>query len=211
MRRVIGWRWTFFIAGMLIMSLGITMSIKGKVIGTSPWDVLHVGLFQNFGLTIGTWSILTGLLIITSTSLVLKEWPKLGTWLNMFLIGLFIDVFNWLLPATDVYVLQIAYFVVGVFILSFGCGMYIAPNMGAGPRDTLMMILVEKFGGTIKSARMGIEVLVTILGGLLGGPVGIGTVLIALTSGYIVQYSLPYCRKVLLKCIGNMEGVKPFY
>ncbi|MFJ7737165.1 YitT family protein [Lysinibacillus sp. NPDC097287] len=211
MRRVIGWRWTFFIVGMIIMSLGITMSIKGKVIGTSPWDVLHVGLFQNFGLTIGTWSILTGLLIITSTSLVLKEWPKMGTWLNMLLIGFFIDVFNWLLPATDVYVLQIAYFVVGVLILSFGCGMYIAPNMGAGPRDTLMMILVEKFGGTIKSARMGIEVLVTILGGLLGGPVGVGTVVIALTSGYIVQYSLPYCRKVLMKCIGNMEGVKPFY
>lgn len=211
MRKVIGWRWTFFIVGMIIMSLGITMSIKGKIIGTSPWDVLHVGLFQNFGLTIGTWSILTGLLIIISTSLVLREWPKIGTWLNMLLIGLFIDVFNWLLPATDVYVLQIAYFVVGVLILSFGCGMYIAPNMGAGPRDTLMMILVEKFGGTIKSARMGIEVLVTVLGGLLGGPVGVGTVVIALTSGYIVQYSLPYCRKVLMKCIGNMEGVKPFY
>lgn len=211
MRRVIGWRWTFFIVGMIIMSLGITMSIKGKIIGTSPWDVLHVGLFQNFGLTIGTWSIITGLLIIASTSLVLKEWPKMGTWLNMLLIGLFIDVFNWLLPTTDVYVLQIAYFVVGVLILSFGCGMYIAPNMGAGPRDTLMMIIVEKFGGTIKSARMGIEVLVTILGGLLGGPVGVGTVLIALTSGYIVQYSLPYCRKVLMKCIGNMEGIKPFY
>lgn len=193
------------------MSLGITMSIKGQLVGTSPWDVLHVGLFQNFGLTIGTWSILTGLLIIVSTSLVLKEWPKLGTWLNMLLIGMFIDVFNWMLPSTEVVALQIMYFVVGVFILSFGCGMYIAPNMGAGPRDTLMMILVEKFGGTIKSARMGIEVLVTILGWLLGGPVGVGTVIIALTSGYIVQYSLPYCRKVLVKCIGNMDGIKPFY
>ena len=211
MQRVTGWRWTFFIVGMMIMSLGITMSIKGQIVGTSPWDVLHVGLFQNFGLTIGTWSILTGLLIVGSTSIVLKEWPKMGTWLNMVLIGMFIDVFNWMLPSTDVYTLQIAYFIVGVFVLSFGCGMYIAPNMGAGPRDTLMMLLVEKFGGTIKTARMGIEVLVTILGWLLGGPVGVGTVIIALTSGYIVQYSLPYCRKVLVKCIGNMEGIKPFY
>ena len=211
MQRVTGWRWTFFIVGMMIMSLGITMSIKGQMVGTSPWDVLHVGLFKNFGLTIGTWSILTGLLIVGSTSLVLKEWPKMGTWLNMLLIGMFIDVFNWLLPSTDIYTLQIAYFIVGVFVLSFGCGMYIAPNMGAGPRDTLMMLLVEKFGGTIKTARMGIEVLVTILGWLLGGPVGVGTVIIALTSGYIVQYSLPYCRKILVKCIGNMEGIKPFY
>ena len=107
--------------------------------------------------------------------------------------------------------LQITYFIIVLFVLSFGCGMYIAPNMGAGPRDTLMMILVEKFGGTIKTARMGIEVLVTIVGWLLGGPVGVGTVLIALTSGYIVQYSLPYCRKVLMKCIGHIEDMKPFY
>ena len=150
MGKVIGWRWTFFIGGMMIMSLGITMSIKGKIIGTSPWDVLHVGLFQNFGLTIGTWSILTGLLIIVSTSLVLKEWPKIGTWLNMLLIGTFIDVFNWLLPTTDVYALQIAYFVAGLFVLSFGCGMYIAPNMGAGPRDTLMMYLSKNLVGPLK-------------------------------------------------------------
>ncbi len=210
MRKVTGWRWVFFVVGMMIMSLGITMSIKGKIIGTSPWDVLHVGLFQNFGLTIGTWSILTGFLIVVSTSFVLRQWPKIGTWLNMLLIGSFIDVFNWLLPSTDNYGLQITYFVLGLFVLSFGCGMYIAPNMGAGPRDTLMMILVERFGGTIKTARMGIEFLVTILGWLLGGPVGVGTVVIALTSGYIVQFSLPYCRKVLMKCIGSMEGIKPF-
>ncbi|MEG0448904.1 MAG: YitT family protein [Lysinibacillus sp.] len=211
MRKVTAWRWLFFIVGMIIMALGITMSIKGKVVGTSPWDVLHVGLFQNFGLTIGTWSILTGLLIIISTSMVLKTWPKIGTWLNMLLIGMFIDFFNWLLPNTDVYALQITYFMAGLFILSFGCGMYISPNMGAGPRDTLMMIIVEKFGGTIKTARMAIEVIVTIIGWLLGGPVGLGTVVIALTSGYIVQFSLPYCRKVLMKCIGDMDGIKPFY
>lgn len=70
MRKVTGWRWAFFVVGMVIMSLGITMSIKGKIVGTSPWDVLHVGLFQNFGLTIGTWSIVTGLLIVVSTSIV---------------------------------------------------------------------------------------------------------------------------------------------
>ncbi|WP_288583001.1 MULTISPECIES: YczE/YyaS/YitT family protein [Lysinibacillus] len=211
MRRIMGWRWTFFIGGLMVMSLGITMSIKGKIVGTSPWDVLHIGLFQNFGLSIGTWSIVTGFFIVGSTSIVLRQWPKLGTWLNMLLIGSFIDVFNWMLPSTDVYGLQITYFIIGLFVLSFGCGMYIAPNMGAGPRDTLMMILVEKFGGSIKTARMGIEVLVTIVGWLLGGPVGVGTVLIALTSGYIVQYSLPYCRKILMKCIGNIEGMKPFY
>ncbi|GLC88007.1 YczE/YyaS/YitT family protein [Lysinibacillus piscis] len=209
--KVMYWRWLFFISGLIVMSLGISMSIKGKILGTSPWDVLHIGLFQNLGLTIGTWSILTGLLIVVTTSIIVRERPKIGTWLNMLLIGSFIDIFNWLLPTTMNEGLQVIYFIVGLFVLSFGCGMYIAPNMGAGPRDTLMMLIVERFGGTIKTARMGIEVGVTIIGWLLGGPVGVGTIAIALLSGYIVQYSLPYCRKILMKCIGQIEGMKPFF
>lgn len=207
MSKVKSWRWAFFIGGLMVMSLGISMSIKGRILGTSPWDVLHIGLFKNFGLTIGTWSILTGLFIIVTTSIILREMPKIGTWLNMLLIGMFIDIFNWLLPSTTNYGLQVTYFIVGLFVLSFGCGMYIAPNMGAGPRDTLMMLIVERFGGTIKTARMGMEIIVTMVGWLLGGPVGVGTIIIALVSGYIVQYSLPYCRKILIKHAGNIEGI----
>lgn len=95
---------------------------KGENRWHKPMDVLHVGLFQNFGLSIGTWSIVTGLFIVASTSIVLRQWPKIGTWLNMLLIGSFIDVFNWMLPSTDVYGLQITYFIIGLFVLSFGCG-----------------------------------------------------------------------------------------
>ena len=121
MRKEFVWRWAFFLVGLIVMSLGITLTIKGKAIGTSPWDVLHIGLYKQIGLTIGSWSILTGLFIILATSLYLRKWPRLATWLNMLLIGSFIDFFNWLLPNTTVFAYELLYFIGGFFVLSIGC------------------------------------------------------------------------------------------
>src|SRR5690625_3743874 len=92
------YRWGFFLAGLIIMALGISMTIKGQRLGISPWDVLHVGLYRKFGLSIGSWNIITGLFIVFFVSIFLREWPNLGTWINILTIGVFIDLFNWLLP-----------------------------------------------------------------------------------------------------------------
>lgn len=197
MRREFLWQWGFFLGGLIVMAFGITLTIKGKVIGTSPWDVLHIGLFNQFGLSIGTWSILTGLIIICATSLYLKRWPPLATWLNMLLIGSFIDVFNWLLPDTHVFIGQFAYFIAGFFIMSIGCALYISANLGAGPRDTVMMIIVEHFGGSVRMGRTIMEVFAAATGWLLGGPVGMGTVILALGTGYVIQWALPRFRNLL--------------
>ncbi|MBD7985348.1 YitT family protein [Sporosarcina sp. Sa2YVA2] len=207
MRKTFMWRWLFFLSGMMVMSLGISMTIKGQRLGIGPWDVLHVGLYQNFGLSIGTWGIITGFIIILVTAAVLKQWPQIGTWLNMLLIGLFIDLFNWLLPDFSTLTGQVIIFTVGVLVLAYGIGIYVAPNVGAGPRDSLMLILVDKLGIGVKKVRTMIEVIVAIIGWLLGGPVGVGTVIIALLIGQIVHYSLPQCRKLLLKIIKEDESV----
>ncbi|MBB4823083.1 putative membrane protein YczE [Sporosarcina luteola] len=208
MRRIFIWRWVFFLVGMMIMSLGISMTIKGNRLGIGPWDVLHVGLYRKFGLSNGSWSILTGFVIIASTAIVLRQWPQLGTWLNMFLIGLFIDLFNWLLPDFSSLAGQAVIFTIGVFVTAYGVGVYVSPNVGAGPRDSLMLILVEKLGVSVKVVRTSIEVLVAIIGWMLGGPVGAGTVLSALLIGQIVHYALPQCRKLLLLPVKRM---KTFY
>jgi uncharacterized membrane protein YczE len=205
MRKVLIWKWTFFLVGMMILSLGISMTIKGQKLGIAPWDVLHVGLYKNFGLTIGTWGIITGFIIIISTAAVLKEWPQIGTWLNMILIGLFIDLFNWLLPDITTTGAQLLMFAAGVIVMGYGVGIYISPNIGAGPRDSLMLVLVEKTGASVKKIRTTLEVIVAIVGWLFGGPIGIGTVLIALFLGQIAHYALPQCRKFLLKVIGEEE------
>ncbi len=205
MRKILMWRWTFFIGGMMFLSLGISMTIKGQRLGIGPWDVLHVGLYENFGLTIGTWGIITGFLIIVGTTIFTKEWPKIGTWLNMVLIGVFIDLFNWLLPDFATLTGQIIIFILGVIVISYGIGIYVSPNIGAGPRDSLMLLFAEKFNISIKKIRTIIEVVVALAGWLLGGPVGIGTVFIALFIGQIVHYALPQTRRLLLKVMGEVE------
>lgn len=192
-------RWSFFIIGLFLLALGIAMTIRGELLGIGPWDVLHVGLFNNFGLSIGLWSITTGLLIVLSTSLYFKRWPPIGTWLNMLLIGLFIDMFLWMLPIVANPIAEIAFFIAGVAIMGAGIGMYIASNIGAGPRDSLMLILIEKTGWTVKRVRTLIEICVAVVGWLLGGPIGVGTVIIALTLGYIVHFTLPLSKKYIEK------------
>ncbi|MEK4228253.1 YczE/YyaS/YitT family protein [Solibacillus sp. FSL H8-0538] len=199
MRKSFLWQWAFFLVGLMVMALGITLTIKGKAIGTSPWDVLHIGLYKQVGLTIGSWSILTGLFIIVTTSIFLKQWPRLATWLNMLLIGSFIDFFNWLLPNTTVIAFELAYFIAGFFVMSMGCALYISANLGAGPRDTVMMIIAEKFGGSVRLGRTVMEVFAALSGWLLGGPVGVGTVILALGTGYVIQWALPKFQEALQK------------
>lgn len=199
------WRWLFFIVGLIILAFGISLTIKGQLLGISPWDVLHVGLYLNVGLTIGSWSIISGLVIVTGTAIGTKRLPKIGTWLNMILVGLFIDFFNWLLPDLAQYFGQIVFFVAGVVIMGLGVGVYVAPNIGAGPRDSIMILIVEKTGWTVKRVRTGIELIVAIVGWILGGPIGFGTVFIAIMLGQIVHITLPMASRWLNRCINEME------
>lgn len=203
--KVIYWRWLFFIAGLLILALGISLTIKGQLLGIGPWDVLHVGLYLNFGLTIGSWSIISGLVLVLGTSIWTKSFPKIGTWLNMIVVGIFIDFFNWLLPDVTHYFGQTVFFVAGVLIMGLGVGIYVAPNIGAGPRDSVMLLIVEKTGTSVKRARTSIEVVVGVVGWILGGPIGFGTVMIAITLGQIVHITLPMTNKWLQICTKEIE------
>lgn len=189
------------------MALGISMTIKGQRLGIAPWDVLHVGLYKHLGLTIGTWAILTGIIIVVATMIGTKRWPQLGTWLNILVIGSFIDVFNWLLPDITSFVGQVIIFLFGLIVMAIGVGVYVSPNVGAGPRDSLMLLIVQMKGWSIKRVRTAIEIIVAIAGWILGGPVGIGTVMTALLLGQLVHYTLPMSQKILF----NISGyVQPF-
>lgn len=196
------WRWSFFISGVLLMSLGISMTIKGQRFGISPWDVLHVGLYKHLGLSIGTWSILMGIIIVIATMIGTKSWPQIGTWLNILVIGSCIDLFNWLLPDTTSFVGQIIIFLGGLLVIAIGVGVYVSPNVGAGPRDSLMLLIIKRAGWSIRTVRTGIEVFVAFAGWLLGGPVGIGTVALALFTGPLIQYTLPLFQKLLFNISG---------
>lgn len=199
-------RWSFFILGLIVLAFGIALTIKGKELGIGPWDVFHYGLFLQFGLTVGTWAIIAGFIILFMTSLVTKSLPKIGALLNMLLLGGFIDFFNYVLPDPESMWVKTAAFIIGVIIISYGIGLYVAADFGAGPRDGLMLILVEKTGWSVKWVRNGIEIIVFLAGWLLGGPVGIGTIFIAFFLGPMIGVSLPQCKSFLRSLLKQKQN-----
>ncbi|WML44395.1 YitT family protein [Neobacillus sp. PS3-40] len=201
-------RWSFFVFGLIILAFGIALTIEGKVVGIGPWDVFHYGMFLKLGLTIGSWSIIIGFLLLTFASIATKKLPKIGAFLNMLLLGLFIDFFMWLLPSINSLIGAIFYFILGVVLIGYGIGIYVSADLGSGPRDSIMILIVDKTGWSIQWVRNGMEVLVLILGWALGGPVGIGTVIIAFLLGPIVGFSLPQCKTLLKYMLEKKEHKK---
>lgn len=199
-------RWSFFCIGLVILGFGISMTMQVKNFGIGPWDVFHYGLFLQLGLTVGTWSIIAGLLIVLISSVIQKKWPQIGTILNMVFIGIFIDFFNWLLPEPETLLMQLFIFIVGTFVIALGIGIYVAPEIGAGPRDSLMLLITDVMGWKVSTVRNGIEIIVAVFGFALGGPIGLGTVFIALFLGTFVGYTLPQAKRWLqfLKMKGDM-------
>lgn len=194
-RGQIGPRFLVYLLGLLIMSLGIVLLIVADL-GASPWDVLHVGLYYQLGLTIGTWSIIVGIVVLTVAAVISKEFPKMGAFLNMVLIGIFIDMFL-LLPFMQTPSSlsgKMIMFFFGIFIYCYGMGLYISAQLGAGPRDSLMIALTTKTGLPVGRVRACMEIIVLAIGWQLGGPVFWGTVIIGLSIGPIAGYALPQCQ-----------------
>jgi uncharacterized membrane protein YczE len=191
-------QWSVFFVGLFIMAFGIALMIKAQL-GSAPWDVLHIGLFAQFGLTIGTWSIIIGFLIILSTSLLTKKFPLPGAFLNMVFVGLFIDFYLWLpfFEDPNTLLMKWLYLLIGILILGFGIGLYISSNCGAGPRDSLMLALTEKSGLKVSRIRLFMELFVLFFGWVLKGPISFGTILFCLTIGSIVGITLPFCQKLV--------------
>ncbi|GAA4227100.1 membrane protein [Actinomadura meridiana] len=174
--------------GLAFYGLGIALQVSSGL-GNDPWDVLHQGLSRRFGLSIGTWIIIMGALVMLAW-IPLRQRPGIGTVSNVVLIGLFADLFLWLLPAPDALAARWAFLVVAVLVGGFATGCYIGAGLGPGPRDGLMTGLAAG-GRSIRVVRTGIELTVLAAGWLLGGTVGLGTVLYAVAIGPLTHVFLP--------------------
>ena len=174
-------------AGLVLCGVGIALMVDANL-GLSPWDVLHQGISERTGIPIGTVGILVGIPVLLAW-VPLKERLGVGTLLNVVTIGLTIDAMLAVLPDDPATPLRWAYLLVGAVLLGPGGGLYIGVGLGAGPRDGLMTALAAR-GFSIRRVRTGMELTVLVLGWLLGGSVGIGTVLFAVTIGPNIHYWL---------------------
>jgi uncharacterized membrane protein YczE len=176
-------------AGLVAFAFGEALIVRASL-GVIPWDVLHQGLVQQFGLTIGQWSIIIGAVVLLLW-IPLRERPGLGTVSNVFVIGAAVDLFLALLAQPGAVWVRVAYLVAGILINGVATAAYIGARLGPGPRDGLMTGLVRTRGWSVRVVRTGIEVAVVVIGWLLGGNLGVGTVLFALAIGPVVHVALP--------------------
>ncbi|QJW46332.1 membrane protein [bacterium BFN5] len=171
------------------------MTIRSNL-GTAPWDVLHLGLINYLPVTVGQVSQMTGIVVI-GLSYVMGIKPGWGTIANMVFIGLFIDMFmasSWF-PLPKQLAAQMAMLLGGVLIIGWGSFFYLSAAFGAGPRDSFMVGSIQKSGWPLWRVRTAIESLVTMIGYFLGGPVGVGTIVVALTLGPSIQLAFTLMNK----------------
>lgn len=175
------------VIGLVLFGTGIAMMLQSGL-GLPPWDVLHQGLAEQFGLTVGIWSIIISFVVLLLW-LPLRERYGLGTLLNAIIIGVVIDAAAALIPEPPNAWLDVALMTAGIALIGLASGMYIGANLGPGPRDGLMTAVARR-GPSIRVTRWGLEIVVLITGILLGGTFGVGTVAYALFIGPIVQFFL---------------------
>ncbi|MGH2477659.1 MAG: YczE/YyaS/YitT family protein, partial [Candidatus Limnocylindrales bacterium] len=178
------------IVGLVAFGAGIALMVEAGL-GLGPWEALHQGIARHSGLEIGTVSVLLGIPIL-ALWWPLGERPGLGTLLNVAIIGASTNAVIALLPtpADDATAVRLALMLGGVGVIAIGSGIYLATDLGPGPRDGLMTGVHHRFGWSIRRARTAVELAVLGVGWALGGTVGIGTVTFALGIGPLVQVTL---------------------
>lgn len=180
--------------GLFLYGLGIVITMKANI-GYAPWEVFHAGVGLALDLKIGVVSILVGF-FFCGVALLLGEKLGIGTVFNMLFVGIVID---FLLSFEDFYsaptfYIGIVQLVIGLFVISVASFFYISSAFGAGPRDSLMVALARKTKLPVGMCRAFIELLAVIFGWLLGGNVGLGTVISAFMIGFCIQVTFRLFR-----------------
>lgn len=180
-------RFTRLILGLFLCALGVAITVRAHI-GYAPWDVFHSGLGHVLGLGIGGASIVVSI-IVGVMAMALGEKVGFGSILNIFIIGIFIDLLLGIkyIPEVTNFWIGLPLMIVGLFVLSLGSFFYIESGFGAGPRDSLMVALNRKTGIPVGYCRAAIEIVAVLIGWLLGGMVGAGTLIAAIGIGFCIQ------------------------
>jgi uncharacterized membrane protein YczE len=175
-------------AGLALFGLSIALMVRARL-GLASWDVLHQGIATRTGLRFG-WVVIAVAAIVLVLWVPLRQRPGFGTLSNVVVVGLAADMALGLLPTPHHLAIRIGLLVAGIALNGVATGLYIGAGLGPGPRDGLMTGLAAR-GHSIRVVRTAIELTVLVGGWLLGGDVGIGTLLYAVSIGPLAHYFIP--------------------
>lgn len=186
----LGRRLPQLVVGLLLYGASLAMMVRGAL-GLAPWDVLHSGFIRHVPMTIGQAVVLLSFVVLLLW-IPLREKPGIGTVANAVLVGLAADATLAVLVEPDSIVLRVGLLVGGLVLNGLATALYIGSQLGRGPRDGLMTGLARRTGLSLRLVRTALEVTVVVIGLLLGGALGLGTVLYALAIGPLAQLMLPW-------------------
>lgn len=198
----IGWsaRGTALLVGLYLYGFSMALMVRAGL-GLDPWDVFHQGLSMRTGMSIGLASAVTGVVVLLAW-IPLRNRPGVGTIANIVVIAVAVDSTLAWLPAPSAMAVRVAFLVGGVLLNAIATVLYVGAGLGPGPRDGLTTGLVHRTGRSVRLIRTTIEVIVVATGWLLGGNVGVGTLLYALGIGPLIQAVLRLLPRRLLAVSG---------
>jgi uncharacterized membrane protein YczE len=176
-------------AGLALYGVSLAFLLRAGL-GLAPWDVLHQGLAELLGATVGQMVIAVSFVVLLLW-IPLRERPGFGTIANALLVGAFVDLTLLVLDDAGAWPARVALLLGGILLNGLATALYIGASLGAGPRDGLMTGLVRRTGRSVRVVRTSLELTVLVVGWLLGGTVGVGTLLYAVSIGPIAHALLP--------------------
>ncbi|WP_458122781.1 YczE/YyaS/YitT family protein [Paenibacillus sp. Z3-2] len=200
-------KYVLFVAGILILTLGISLTIQSEL-GTSPFDALLVGLSQNVGLSVGSWEVIIAFLLIGCNSLLKQQKPEFLGLITAFITGVGIDIWLYVsdsLITPEVWYTKLMIFVMGLVIISIGTAIYLQTNFAPIPIDRLTLILHELTRTPLFISRTFIYLVFLILAFLLGGPIGLGTLLTVCFAGLLLQFIMGHTKKIIDRILTDMD------
>ena len=190
--RSLPFRLVVLIFGLFVYGLGVAMTVHASL-GIAPWDVFAQGISIQTGLSFGVSTVVVSALVLLAW-IPLRVKPGIGTIANAVLIGLFADFWLLVLPDTSIYWQRLLIFLAGVVVVAVATGLYISSALGSGPRDGLMQGTANALDKPFWMVRTAYEGSVLSLGALMGGQVREGTLIFALSIGYLVQLSMEFFK-----------------
>lgn len=195
----------FYIIGIIILTLGISLTIQ-STLGTSPFDALLVGLHRTFGLTVGSWEVVVGLTMVLGNALAVRKRPEYYAIVTSLVTGIGIDSWLFLLgdlvvPAT--WIGQSICLGLGIIFTGVGVASYLQSNFAPNPMDRSMLVVSELTGWNVSYSRALISIFLVAVAYLFDGAIGIGTLINALISGVLISFFLPYVEAIRIRKRGN--------
>ncbi|WP_390580898.1 YitT family protein [Paenibacillus illinoisensis] len=196
-------KYVFFCVGILILTLGISLTIHSDL-GTSPFDALLVGLSVQVGLSVGSWEMIIALLLLCCNSLILRRRPEVLGLLTALITGIGIDIWlfllhSWTVP--ELWLTKWAYMVLGLILIGLGTATYLLTHFAAIPLDRLTLIVQELMRTNLFVARTCIYLIFLGLALILKGPIGMGTILTVCLGGFLLNIFMPLTKRILERFI----------